>query len=581
MNFLSLINKTSSSFYSTSSFHQKRLTLSTLSNTKTLDKEKKISLKNYHRTFLKTKLLNNERYLLTESSKNQFFLTKIFNDDLILNNDIISQRYKSLSKRSFIEINQREFKIYDNLSPRKESLSNFISKIKFRRYAKIRLKDLKRKKENILELKQTEINKLDNKLFQIQYMKSLLNKYIQQLDKYCKFLEKELNKEKHILRKIILHELTLRNLVRTLKYKIENKKAEIIKGENYRNFLLFVKYKVTQIKDLPKDIINIYHLEKYLPQEKKKKIISKNSTDLGRKSFNKKFKKKNNLIKKRTSVVIEENLSREKIKSLITKDSLKPPPLIYFSSQEYNNDIQKIKNNVINLFNYYNELMKELNVLKNERNNCLKDEKTMNNTLLYQIKKNEKKLMNIQNENIILKNDLQSINNIKFQSLFKNKILNKLIIIILKLPINIEKEFNCPNLYFTLSLKSENFLYKGKKEDTVLFCIKILEQILISKITKLNYFNINEKNKNLISEIQNRIEIEKKKHLNRVNLKNEKEKINKLREKINKKMNKVLYLPKRKVNIININSSNYRSKSEERINKNNIDYDLPFETLIY
>ena len=212
MNFLSLINKTSSSFYSTSSFHQKRLTLSTLSNTKTLDKEKKISLKNYHRTFLKTKLLNNERYLLTESSKNQFFLTKIFNDDLILNNDIISQRYKSLSKRSFIEINQREFKIYDNLSPRKESLSNFTSKIKFRRNAKIRLKDLKRKKENILELKQTEINKLDNKLFQIQYMKSLLNKYIQQLDKYCKFLEKELNKEKHILRKIILHELTIRNL---------------------------------------------------------------------------------------------------------------------------------------------------------------------------------------------------------------------------------------------------------------------------------------------------------------------------------------------------------------------------------
>ena len=46
-------------------------------------------------------------------------------------------------------------------------------------------------------------------------------------------------------------------------------------------------------------------------------------------------------------------------------------------------------------------------------------------------------------------------------------------------------------------------------------------------------------------------------------------------------MNKVLYLPKRKVNIIKINSNNYRSKSEERINKNNIDYDLPFETLIY
>ena len=162
-----------------------------------------------------------------------------------------------------------------------------------------------------------------------------------------------------------------------------------------------------------------------------------------------------------------------------------------------------------------------------KKKSFLVDEKLTNNNLLYQIKKCENKLINIKNENIKLKNTLNKIGSIKYQSLFKNKIGNKLFSIIMKLPINIEKEYHCQNFYITLSSKSEKFLYNGKKQDTVLFCIKILEQIIISIITKLNYFNLNEKNRNFISDIKNKIEIENRKSSNRSNLQNEREKINK------------------------------------------------------
>jgi hypothetical protein len=470
--------------------------------------------------------------------------------------------------------------MYDNFSGREESLSDFKLKIKYGRNAKFLLKTLRREKENALEKQKTEIEDIEYKIVQIHYMKDLFFKYINQLIKYCKFLSKELDKEKQILKKIILQESKIKNLVKKLNNQIENKKLEIVKGENYRNFLLFVKYKVTQVKDLPKDIIDIYQLDNFLPQEKKK-FMSKGSVNIVRKSFNKNFKKKNTLIKKRTSVAIDKNFGSEKIKTLITKDSKKPPPLIYTSLEEYNYDIQKIKIDLINLFNYHNEQMKELEELKNEKKSFLVDEKLTNNNLLYQIKKCENKLINIKNENIKLKNTLNKIGSIKYQSLFKNKIGNKLFSIIMKLPINIEKEYHCPNFYITLSSKSEKFLYNGKKQDTVLFCIKILEQIIISIITKLNYFNLNEKNRTFISDIKNKIEIENRKSSNRSNLQNEREKINKLREKINKKMNKVLYLPRRKVNIINTNSNDNRSKSEDKKNQKDIDNDLTFENLIY
>ena len=576
----SLINKTSTSFYSTSSFLQKRVTLSTLSNTKKFNKYKKISLKNYHKIFLKKKLLDKDKYLLTETSKNQIFLTKILNNDNLLDNEENSERYKSLSKRSFIQIKTKNFKMYDNFSQREESLSDFKLKIKYGRNAKFLLKTLRREKENALEKQKTEIEDIEYKIVQIHYMKDLFIKYINQLIKYCKFLSNELDKEKQILKKIILQESKIKNLVKKLNNQIENKKLEIIKGENYRNFLLFVKYKVTQVKDLPKDIIDLYQLDNFLPQEKKK-FMSKGSVNIVRKSFNKNFKKKNTLIKKRTSVAIDKNFGSEKIKTLIIKDSKKPPPLIYTSLEEYNYDIQKIKIDLINLFNYHNEQMKELEELKNEKKSFLVDEKLTNNNLLYQIKKCENKLINVKNENIKLQNTLNKIGSIECQSLFKNKIGNKLFSIIMKLPINVEKEYHCPNFYITLSSKSEKFLYNGKKQDTVLFCIKILEQIIISIITKLNYFNLNEKNRNFISDIKNKIEIENRKSLNRSNLQNEREKINKLREKINKKMNKVLYLPRRKVNIINTNSNDYRSKSEDKKNQKDIDNDLTFENLIY
>ena len=56
-NVISFANKTSSSFYSTSSFNKRLLTVSTISNSKTFDKHRRISLKNFHKNYLKKKTI--------------------------------------------------------------------------------------------------------------------------------------------------------------------------------------------------------------------------------------------------------------------------------------------------------------------------------------------------------------------------------------------------------------------------------------------------------------------------------------------------------------------------------------------
>ena len=46
-------------------------------------------------------------------------------------------------------------------------------------------------------------------------------------------------------------------------------------------------------------------------------------------------------------------------------------------------------------------------------------------------------------------------------------------------------------------------------------------------------------------------------------------------------MNKILYLPRRKVNIINKFSSDFRSRSEEKKRNNGKKYKLDYENILY
>ena len=581
-NFISYANKTSSSFYSTSSFNKRLLTVSTISNTKTFDKHRRISLKNYHKNFLKKKLLLKEKFFPTETSresvKNQFFLTKILSNNYSLiqneeNNDI----YKPLSKDSFLLVQPKKYNVYPIISSRKEDLLDFNLKLRNSRKARIICKVLNKEKENILESNKGKIQQINMQIFEIHYAKNLLDKYYIQLNKYCKYLSKELEKEQLSLNKIILKESGIRNLVKNLKEKVNNKKLEIIEIEHFRNFLLCVKYKVTKIKDLPQNIITIYQLEKYLPKEKQpKRIMTKSSANFGRKSIGH-FSKKKVMLSKRISVYENKNNKIEKFKSIIKKD-VTPSPIIYNSLEEYELDIQNIKIDLLKSFTFNNEQKKELKLLRSEKNELLSNQNIPEKT--FKIKNYENALKIKKNENKRLQNTLISIGSLKSQSKLKKIIFYKLISIMTNLSINIEKEFDCPNFYNVLSSKQENFLFKGIRQDTVLFSLFILEQILISNITKIKTFN-SEKDLIFISEVKNKLESEKRINHGRNKRQLEKERIIKLNNNIFQKMNKILYLPRRKINIINKFPSDFRSRSEEKKRNNYKQYKLDYESILY
>ena len=585
-NVLSIANKTSSSFYSTSSFNRRLHTMSTFSNTRNLEKYSKTALNNYHKAFLKHKLSNNEKKFLTiETDKNPIFLTKMINiTDLFLEDNEISERYKTLSKESFIPIKLSKFNIYDNLSPRKENIIDFRNLIRSGRKAKIYLKILEREKNNFLESKKAEIENYDMKIFEINYVKDLLNKYIYQLGKYCKFLNKRIEKENLSLRKILLHELEIKNLVNELRTKVEHKKRIVLEGENYRNFLLCVKYKVTKMSDLPIEILKLYHLEKYIPiiNQPKKTFTKRNSIFSSRKSFDNFRKRRSSFLKKKTSVLISKNSVTENSineKSLFKKEEISsPPPLIYNSVVFFDNDFGNIKNELYKLFTFNNEQIKELYVLRNERNNLLKEKQLDDEKKSKIIKELEFKLKHVKNENSYLENSIKSINLTRLKT---GKIFDKIISIITKLPINIEKEYNCHNFYFHLISKDDYFLYNGFKHDTILYSLSILEQILSSTITKINAFNKGIKNSLFLSEVKSKLEKEKRLKISKINMKLEKEKIIKRNENIIQKFNKVLFLPRRKINtIVNKETINSRNKSNKKFRSSNT-YDINIENLLY
>ena len=581
-NFISYVNKTSSSFYSTSSFNKRLLTVSTISNTKTFDKHRRISLKNYHKNFLKKKLLLNEKYNPTEtgreSIKNQFFITKILsNNDLLLEKDENSSIYKPLSKDSFLLVQPKKHNVYPIISSRKEDLLDFNLKLRNSRKAKIIFKILNKEKENVIESNKGKIDEINMKIFEIYYVKNLLDEYSNQLNKYCKYLSKEKEKEEISLNKIKLKESGIRNLVKNLKEKVNSKKLEMIEIEHFRNFLLCVKYKVTKLKDLPQNIIEIYQLEKYLPKEKQpKKIMTKSSANFGKRSAGH-FSKKKVILSKRISVYENKNNQIEKFKSFIKRD-VKPFPIIYNNLEEYELDIQNIKIDLLKSFTFNNEQKKELKILRKEKNELLSNQNIPEKS--FQINAYENVLKIKKNENKRLQNTLISIGSFSSQSKLKKNILNKLISIMMNLSINIEKEFHCPNFYKVLSFKQENFLCKGLRQDTVLFCLFILEQILISKITKIKTYK-SEKDLIFISEIKSKLESEKRINHGRNKRKLEKEKIVKLNYNIFQKMNKILYLPRRKVNIINKFPSDFRSRSEEKKRVKGKKYKLDYESILY
>ena len=169
------------------------------------------------------------------------------------------------------------------------------------------------------------------------------------------------------------------------------------------------------------------------------------------------------------------------------------------------------------------EKPKEETKKPNEETEKPKEEKIKDEKDNYEFEKLSDKLTVLKNDNIKLSNTLETINTMKAQRKAKRKIYEKLIKIINNLPINVEKQFGCEHFYSIINSREEYFLYKGNKQDSVLFCLTILEQILMSTITKLNTFNRGIKNSLILALVKAKVENEKRRNNNKINIELKKE----------------------------------------------------------
>jgi hypothetical protein len=592
-NILSIAYKTSSSFYSSSSLH-KRKTTTHFSSTSfsfrpiKLEKKMKHTLRNFHKDYLKDKFLTQEKTLSVENVSNDFtnpiFLTK-YNYHQKLNSFLgetfdINEKNKTINKNNFLSIKDRKYNIYPNLSERKENLLDFKNSISNIRKVKMMNNLLQREHQEIIELKKNEIEKIEMRMFQLKYTNDLLYKYYYQLSQYCKFLFKELDKEKLKLRKIMLEELGLKTKIQDYHSRIDNYKRMIIDGESYRNLLLCIKYHVLKLKDLPKDIITTYELEKYIhPPSVLEKLQSKKS--LKRRSFDQnKKKKKSSIIKnrsKRNSFIVKIPPKLNKIKP---KES-KSIPLIYNTIQDFNKDVDKLDNNILQLFLDNIEVAKKLYIVRDEKKQLIKEIEYDDERDDIEINKLENTLSIVKRKNIMLINTLNSLASVKIQLKEKKKIYKKVISIIKMIPDNLEIEFNCPNFYSTLDLNSEIYSLRGIKYDTILFCLFILENFLMNKIQKINEVKNSIKGYFIYLDAKKKTEYIKRTKNSINNALIAKEKRIEMNNEIMKKMNKFYYLPKRKVNYMNkttiFPTKSFNDNKQKKIKS----YNLTFDDVLY
>ena len=151
--FITIANKTSSTFYSNNSFikkfnetHHYKTSITKNFKNKLKKNPKNNSVFSFHREILKSKLFNNEKYS-DINDKSNFFITRfnsLITKDTLENctitntiSDEYFEKHKLLSKNNFFTIPTYSSKIYNTKKPLDEGINQFIKKTNLIRKAKI------------------------------------------------------------------------------------------------------------------------------------------------------------------------------------------------------------------------------------------------------------------------------------------------------------------------------------------------------------------------------------------------------------------------------------------------------------
>ena len=431
-----------------------------------------------------------------------------------------------------------------------DSVSNFINKSRVIRKFKIN-KEIQKNK--LLELKENELlknEKIENILYKQRLAKNYLENYINTLHDYLLYLYTIINKEKEVISNLLIKKNELQLDIIQIFSKIEKKEKILEKNKQYKIFLLLVKFNVKDLtliseEDLKKYGIQISNKEK---ENITNKLLSPQKSRIKNreKLTSKKLISLKNLgktRKKRSSVFETENL--------IFEQEIDPSsnPKIFQSVDEFFFRLQFLDNTLRDLienFNYVKMEKEELNEEKNKVENILIDNKNSDiriiNSMKNQLTKLKEKNSFLQNKKFFIKNNN---NHIKYIS--HNIIFSKLKNIILKYPINIEEDLNIINFYENINSKSKQILDKGKYYNKNIFCLKILETLLIKYSSLIKIYSSNPKQYPLYDNIVHELEEKKKYEKNEKNKYKEIKRRELISKKVIEKNKKIIITSRRKI----------------------------------
>ena len=603
--FITIANKTSSTFYSNNSFikkfneaHHYKTSISKNYKNKLKKNPKNKSVFSFHREILKNKLFNNEKYSDIKDKSN-FFITRfnsLITKDTLENwtitntiSDEYFEKHKLLSKNNFLTIPTYSSKIYNSKKPLDEGISEFIEKTNLIRKAKIINQNKKicskRYIDNIIENKE----QIDQKIYNLIYAKKLINKYKYVFNNYLKYIMSEVDNQLVINNALVKKENDLKLEIRVLKNKVDVIKTKFDQGINYQNLLLKVKYRVKELKDLPINILKNYNLEEYIPLQKRNSLLKKNSNAnmpiKRRSSIMNLIKKTNSINRKSGNRKSINNSDRENNSNNLFKFEKKmhiSKELVYNSSEDFERDMNNIEYNVLKYFEKLSELREEKYYLNKEREELKQIKKNKEKKEESKINELNYKLDLIKNKFLINQKKLSDLGvgiNKKpiFVTLY-NKIFDKLANIILSFPNNLEIEYHCPNMYQIIKNKNPIILFNGIKKNTVIFCLWLIEQVLTKLYERFHSYKKDIKTTMLLNEIKLNLEKEKRIILSRNRLQQEIKKRELIESEIFEKMNKTLFLPRRKVKNVNIR----KIKKVKQIKSiDNIKYELNINDIIF
>ena len=602
--FITIANKTSSTFYSNNSFikkfnetHHYKTSITKNFKNKLKKNPKNNSVFSFHREMLKSKLFNNEKY--SDIDKSNFFITRfnsLITKDTLENctiantiSDEYFEKHKLLSKNNFLTIPTYSSKIYNSKKPLDEGISEFIEKTNLIRKAKIINQNKKicskRYIDNIIENKE----QIDQKIYNLIYAQKLINKYKYVFNNYLKYLMSEVDNQLVINNALVKKENDLKIEIRVLKNKVDVIKTKFVQGINYQNLLLKVKYRVKELKDLPINILKNYNLEEYIPLQKRNSLLKKNSNAnmpiKRRSSIMNLIKKANSINRKSGNRKSINNSDRENNSNNLFKKEKKlhiSKDLVYNSSEDFERDMNNIEYNVLKYFEKLSDLREEKYYLNKEREELKQIKKNKEKKEESKINELNYKLDLIKNKFLINQKKLSDLGvgiNKKpiFVTLY-NKIFDKLANIILSFPNNLEIEYHCPNMYQIIKNKNPIILFNGIKKNTVIFCLWLIEQVLTKLYERFHSYKKDIKTTMLLNEIKLNLEKEKRIILSRNRLAEEIKKRELIESEIFEKMNKTLFLPRRKVKNVN-NRKVKKIKQIKSIDK--INYELNINDIIY